>query len=73
VTKPVVIGFKLHGRRALVTGSASDIGLATAERLTRSGAHVAMNGLQVQHVMRSWRFSVGGSRFQAAAGIAKFA
>ena len=37
------IEFRLQGRRALVTGSASGIGLATAERLARSGAHVAMN------------------------------
>jgi 3-oxoacyl-[acyl-carrier protein] reductase len=38
------VEFKLSGRRALVTGSASGIGLATAERFARSGAHVAMNG-----------------------------
>jgi 3-oxoacyl-[acyl-carrier protein] reductase len=40
-----LLEFKLQGRRALVTGSASGIGLATAERLARSGAHVAMNDL----------------------------
>ena len=40
-----LLDFKLQGRRALVTGSASGIGLATAERLARSGAHVAMNDL----------------------------
>jgi 3-oxoacyl-[acyl-carrier protein] reductase len=40
-----IIDFKLRGRRALVTGSASGIGLATAERLARSGARVAMNDL----------------------------
>ena len=35
--------FRLQGRLALVTGSASGIGLATATRLARSGARVAMN------------------------------
>ncbi len=40
-----LIGFNLQGRRALVTGSASGIGLATAMLLARSGAHVAMNDL----------------------------
>jgi len=39
------IDFHLEGRRALVTGSASGIGLATATRLARSGARVAMNDL----------------------------
>ena len=45
MSEPDLIDFKLQGRRALVTGSASGIGLATAERLARSGAHVAMNDL----------------------------
>ena len=39
------IVFRLAGRRALVTGSASGIGLATATLLASSGAHVAMNDL----------------------------
>jgi 3-oxoacyl-[acyl-carrier protein] reductase len=39
------VKFDLAGRRALVTGSASGIGLATAEMFARSGAHVAMNDL----------------------------
>jgi 3-oxoacyl-[acyl-carrier protein] reductase len=42
------INFKLHGRRALVTGGASGIGLATAERLARSGAHVALNDISTE-------------------------
>lgn len=42
---PDLIEFNLHGIRALVTGSAAGIGLATARRLARSGAHVAMNDL----------------------------
>ncbi|MDE2306114.1 MAG: SDR family NAD(P)-dependent oxidoreductase, partial [Gammaproteobacteria bacterium] len=37
--------FRLDGMRALVTGSASGIGFATAERLAESGARVAMNDL----------------------------
>ncbi len=37
------LSFHLTGRRALVTGSASGIGKATAELFARSGAHVAMN------------------------------
>jgi 3-oxoacyl-[acyl-carrier protein] reductase len=40
-----MIEFKLKGRRALVTGSASGIGFATAALLARSGAHVALNDL----------------------------
>lgn len=47
------IDFKLQGRRALVTGSASGIGLATAERLARSGAHVAMNDLPTDALARA--------------------
>jgi 3-oxoacyl-[acyl-carrier protein] reductase len=45
MTTGSMIEFKLEGRRALVTGSASGIGLATAGRLARSGARVAMNDL----------------------------
>ena len=48
-----LIEFKLHGMRALVTGSASGIGLATAERLARSGAQVAMNVLPTQALARA--------------------
>ena len=46
MTQPSQVDFRLRGRRALVTGSASGIGLATAERLARSGARVAMNDLR---------------------------
>jgi len=40
-----MIEFKLEGKRALVTGSASGIGFATAALLARSGARVALNDL----------------------------
>ena len=40
-----MIEFNLDGRRALVTGSASGIGFATAALLARSGARVALNDL----------------------------
>jgi 3-oxoacyl-[acyl-carrier protein] reductase len=49
---PGLIEFRLQGRRALVTGSASGIGLATAELLARSGAHVAMNDLPTEALSR---------------------
>jgi 3-oxoacyl-[acyl-carrier protein] reductase len=53
MAKTDLIEFKLHGIRALVTGSASGIGLATAERLARSGAHVAMNDLPTDALARA--------------------
>jgi 3-oxoacyl-[acyl-carrier protein] reductase len=48
----MTIEFRLNGRRALVTGSANGIGLATAELLARSGARVAMNDLSVAALER---------------------
>ena len=45
MVRPGLVEFQLTGCRALVTGSASGIGLATAERLARSGARVVMNDL----------------------------
>jgi 3-oxoacyl-[acyl-carrier protein] reductase len=48
-----LVEFKLQGRRALVTGSASGIGLATAARLARSGARVAMNDLPTETLARA--------------------
>jgi 3-oxoacyl-[acyl-carrier protein] reductase len=48
----MTIEFRLHGRRALVTGSANGIGLATAELLARSGARVAMNDLSAAALER---------------------
>ena len=47
------LDFRLDGLRALVTGSASGIGLATAERLARSGARVAMNDLPTDALSRA--------------------
>jgi 3-oxoacyl-[acyl-carrier protein] reductase len=53
MAKTDLIEFKLRGIRALVTGSASGIGLATAHRLARSGAHVAMNDLPTDALARA--------------------
>jgi len=47
-----MIDFNLSARRALVTGSASGIGLATAVLLARSGAHVAMNDVAEEPLAR---------------------
>jgi NAD(P)-dependent dehydrogenase (short-subunit alcohol dehydrogenase family) len=42
VTIPASPSFRLDGRRALVTGASSGIGLAAAAALGRAGAHVTM-------------------------------
>lgn len=44
MTHPL-LNYDLKGRRALVTGAASGIGLATAQRLARAGCKVALNHL----------------------------
>ncbi len=63
------IEFRLEGRRALVTGSASGIGLATATRLARSGARVAMNDLPSEALDRAVAaLRVEGLEVHAAAG-----
>jgi 3-oxoacyl-[acyl-carrier protein] reductase len=69
MTKPNLIEFNLQGRRALVTGSASGIGLATAERLARSGVHVAMNDLPTDGLIRVVSdFKAQGFRVEAVPG-----
>jgi 3-oxoacyl-[acyl-carrier protein] reductase len=69
MTKPALIGFNLQGRRALVTGSASGIGLATAGLLARSGALVAMNDLPTDALTKAVRdFKGQGFRVDAVPG-----
>lgn len=53
MTSDAVLDFHLDGRHALVTGGASGIGLATARRLARSGAQVALNDLPGDGLMRA--------------------
>ena len=47
------IQYRLGGKRALVTGAASGIGLGTATLLARSGAAVAINDLPGEHLEQS--------------------
>jgi 3-oxoacyl-[acyl-carrier protein] reductase len=69
MTKSALINFNLQGRRALVTGSASGIGLATAGLLARSGAHVAMNDLPTQALTTAVsHFKAQGFRVDAVPG-----
>jgi 3-oxoacyl-[acyl-carrier protein] reductase len=54
------VTFNLAGRRALVTGSASGIGRATADLLARSGARVAMNDVAegpLHATVSEWRLA----------------
>lgn len=69
MAKIASVEFKLQGIRALVTGSASGIGLATAERLARSGAHVAMNDLPSEVLTSAVSdFKAQGLRVEAVPG-----
>ncbi len=47
------IEYRLGGRRAMVTGAASGIGLATAQRLCAGGARVALNDLPGERLERA--------------------
>lgn len=44
MTSPVLQSFALHGKRALITGSSSGIGLALARALGQAGAALVLNG-----------------------------
>jgi len=69
VTADGRIDFRLHGRRALVTGGASGIGLATVELLARSGASVAVNDLPSEALERVIaRLTSEGSSVHAVPG-----
>jgi 3-oxoacyl-[acyl-carrier protein] reductase len=64
-----MIEFKLEGRRALVTGSASGIGFATAALLARSGARVALNDLPGEPLAAAVeRLKLEGLAVEAAPG-----
>lgn len=43
-SSPVLESFSLSGRRALITGSSTGIGLALARALGQAGAHLILNG-----------------------------
>ena len=68
MTSPL-IDYRLHGKRALVTGGASGIGLATVELLARSGAAVAVNDLPGERLDRAVaQLRSAGATAIAAAG-----
>ncbi len=46
--------FDLSGRRALVTGSGGGLGFAIAQGLARAGAHVILNGRNVEKLGSAW-------------------
>lgn len=56
------------GKRALVTGGASGIGLATVERLAAAGAAVALNDLPERAAEQAARLTAAGHRVVAAPG-----
>lgn len=49
-TQEFVMKIDLSGKRAVVTGSTSGIGLATAKGLAEAGAHVVVNGRTAERV-----------------------
>jgi 3-oxoacyl-[acyl-carrier protein] reductase len=66
---PSLVRYDLAGKRALVTGGASGIGLATVELLARSGAAVAVNDLPGPRLEETLaRLSADGLKVLAAPG-----
>jgi NAD(P)-dependent dehydrogenase (short-subunit alcohol dehydrogenase family) len=63
------IAYRLAGKRALVTGAASGIGLATVELFARAGASVALNDLPGERLeAQVARLRVDGLKVIAAPG-----
>src|SRR6185312_5537823 len=63
VDLPIAPGFRLDGRRALVTGGSAGLGLAAATALAQQGAHVvvvARNGDALDAAVEAMR-AAGGS------------
>src|SRR5437763_11688280 len=61
---------RFDGRVAVVTGGSSGIGLATAERLHREGARVAIAGRD-EHRLHEATGSIGGGVLAVTADVAK--